>query len=331
MTGYSREEVIGHTSIELGLVDAEARARILEAIRTQGAVRDVEIQVHTRSNEAVDVLVSAEEIELNGQRCAITIQYDITQLKRAEREVRRLNNDLERRQTALEAVNKELEAFTYSVAHDLRAPLRAIDGFSRLLLEEHAPHLDSEAVRYLDTVRRNAQRMGALIDDLLAFSRLGRQPVKKQSVLAGDLVRRVFADLSGETEGRQVELSVGELPPCRADPALLQQVFANLLSNALKFSKKRDVARIEVGCQRPDGAGAPVYFVKDNGAGFDMQYADKLFGVFQRLHPAQEYEGTGIGLAIVQRIIHRHGGRIWAEAEIDRGAAFYFTLGENHD
>jgi len=159
---------------------------------------------------------------------------------------------------------------------------------------------------------------------LLTFSRLSRQPLNKEPVVPANLVRRVLSDLSGEQEGRQVEIVVGELPTCQADPGLLKQVFANLLSNALKYTRQRDVARIEVGCAAQDGA--TVYFVKDNGAGFDMRYADKLFGVFQRLHRAEEFEGTGVGLAIVQRIIHRHGGRIWAEAEVDKGATFYFTL-----
>ncbi len=331
MTGYSRDELIGHTSIELGLVDAEARAKILESIRTQGSVRDVEIQMHTKSKEIIDVLLSVEHIELNGQACTLGIQYDITEIKRAEREVRRLNDDLEQRQVALEAANKELEAFSYSVSHDLRAPLRAIDGFSRILLRDYPAQLPPAAERYLRLVRDNAQQMGQLIDDLLAFSRLGRQSVNRQRVAPANIARRVLEELSSEQDNRQIEITIGDLPTCQADPALLKEVFVNLLSNALKFTRQRDVARIEVGSRLIDGQ--TVYFVKDNGAGFDMQYADKLFGVFQRLHRAEEYEGTGVGLALVQRIIHRHGGRVWAEAEVDQGATFYFTLeeGASHD
>jgi light-regulated signal transduction histidine kinase (bacteriophytochrome) len=177
----------------------------------------------------------------------------------------------------------------------------------------------------LHKVRGGAQRMNRLIDDLLALSRFGRRPLNKQPVATSDLVRQVLSDLHAEQEGRQVEVALSELPPCRADPTLLRQVFINLLSNALKYTRKREVARIEIGCQEQDGK--QTYFVKDNGAGFDMQYADKLFGVFQRLHSVEEYEGTGVGLAIVHRIITRHGGRIWAEAEVDKGAAFYFTVG----
>ncbi len=250
---------------------------------------------------------------------------DITEHKRAEEEIRT-------RTEQLASANKELEAFSYSVSHDLRAPLRAIVGFSQILLEDHGPALPPDAQRCLQIVQANTQQMGHLVDDLLAFSRLSRQPLKTQRVAPEDLVRHVLEDLRDQRDGRPVEMTIGELPPCQADPALLKQVFVNLLGNALKYTRGRDPARIEIGARSngPQPGGA-VYFVKDNGAGFDMQYADKLFGVFQRLHHAEDYEGTGVGLAIVQRIVHRHGGRIWAEAQVDRGAAFYFTLeGEAH-
>ena len=224
----------------------------------------------------------------------------------------------------LETANTELEAFAYSVSHDLRAPLRAIDGFSRILIRDYEALLPPQGQRHIQRVRDNAQQMGRLIDDLLTFSRLSRQPLNKEPVSLANLVRHVISELTDDQQDRQVEIDIGELPVCQADPALFKQVYVNLLSNALKFTRQRDAARIEVGCRQLNEE--MVYFVKDNGTGFDMRYADKLFGVFQRLHRAEDYEGTGVGLAIVQRIIHRHGGRVWAEAEVDQGATFYFTL-----
>ena len=225
---------------------------------------------------------------------------------------------------ALESANKELEAFSYSVSHDLRAPLRAINGFSRILLEEHAPALPPEVQRYLRLVCDNAQRMGALVDDLLALSRLGRQPLAKRQVALGPLVNQCLEELTAGQTGRKIEIALGDLPPCQADPSLLKQVLLNLLGNALKYTRTREVARIEIRAELHDGEY--LGFVRDNGVGFDRRYAPKLFGVFQRLHRAEEYEGTGVGLAIVQRIIRRHGGRVWAEGELEKGATFYFTL-----
>lgn len=269
------------------------------------------------------------------------VARDITASKRAEAEIRRLNTDLEervqQRTLELEAANRELEAFCYSVSHDLRAPLRAISSYSAIILDDFAGQLPPEARRLFDRVHCRSQEMGKLITSLLAFSRLGRQPINKQSVSPTELVRRALATLSVEQQDRRVEIVVPELPECLADPVLLEQLFVNLLSNALKFTRGRELARVEVGaapvsalaCGQaspdadPDGLA---YFVRDNGAGFDMRYADKLFGVFQRLHPASEYEGTGVGLSIVQRIVQRHGGRVWAHGVIDQGATFYFTL-----
>jgi PAS domain S-box-containing protein len=327
MTGYSREELIGHTSAELGMVDLAARANIVEAIQTKGSVRDVEIQLHRKSGDIVDVLLSVENIELDGQRCELSIQYDITELKCAEREVRRLNADLEQRQVALQAANRELEAFSYSISHDLRAPLRAIDGFSRILIKDFQAELAPAAVRYLQLVRDSTQQMGQLVDDLLEFSRLSRQQPKKQSVDMEGLVRTTMMDLLLEYTERQVQVNIGTLPVCQADPILLKQVIVNLCSNALKFTAMHEVAQITVDSQQT--SEGCVYSIADNGVGFDMRYVDKLFGVFQRLHRAEDFEGTGVGLAIVHRIIHRHGGRIWVESEVDKGTTFYFTLGED--
>jgi signal transduction histidine kinase len=238
------------------------------------------------------------------------------------------NHDLERRvkerTLELESANQELEAFSYSVSHDLRAPLRAIDGFTRILLEDHAQELSGEARDTLGRVRAGAQRMGELINALLSLSRVVRQTPRRQRVEPADLARAALEDLAEERSAREVEVIIQPMPACLGDPALLTQVYANLLSNGLKFTRGRDPARIEVGAEAHTNPA--VYFVKDNGAGFDMRYIDKLFGVFQRLHRMEEFEGTGVGLATVQRIIHRHGGRIWAESEPDHGATFRFTL-----
>jgi light-regulated signal transduction histidine kinase (bacteriophytochrome) len=275
-----------------------------------------------------------EELEQQAAQLARSVETSrIQTLDQSNKEVHKLNEDLEQRvmnRTAeLEAANKELEAFSYSVSHDLRAPLRAIDGFSRILLQEYAAAMPTEAREYLQDVRANTQQMGHLVDDLLAFSRFGRKPVNKQRVEPAGLVRQCLDELRDQQAGRRVEVLVGELADCWGDVALLKQVWTNLLSNALKYTTRREVAIIEIGGHSGDSRGEQAYFVKDNGVGFDMRHAQKLFGVFQRLHRAEEYEGTGVGLAIVERIIHRHGGRVWAEARPDEGATFHFTLPEN--
>jgi signal transduction histidine kinase len=260
---------------------------------------------------------------------AATLTQIDTQRLQAEQEIRLLNAELEqrvaRRTAELEAANKELESFSYSVSHDLRAPLRHIQGYAVMLEKEIAPHLTDKARRFLSTIVSAGREMGQLIDDLLAFSRMGRSELRETIVEPAHLVESVRKDLELVTRDRHIRWIIAPLPPARGDPGLLKQVFANLLGNAVKYSRGRDPAEIEVGCAGEEN-GQLVYFVRDNGAGFDMRYADKLFGVFQRLHRADEFEGTGIGLATVRRIITRHGGRIWAEGRLDAGARFAFTL-----
>ncbi|HZR16332.1 MAG TPA: ATP-binding protein [Verrucomicrobiae bacterium] len=276
----------------------------------------------------VAVEIAAAPLVFAGKSAAQVIAHDIRERKRAEEEIRSLNTDLEQRvrerTVELEAANKELEAFSYSVSHDLRAPLRHIEGFVEILTSSTSGSLDEESGRHLETIAESAKQMGRLIDDLLTFSRTARAELVKTDIALVDLVQAVIRELGRETQNRDVQWVVGELPQVQADTALLRQVLVNLLANALKYTRNRKQARIELGCS--DNETEHVIFVRDNGVGFDMRYAHKLFGVFQRLHRATDFEGTGVGLANVRRIIHRHGGRTWAEAELNKGATFYFSL-----
>jgi signal transduction histidine kinase len=259
---------------------------------------------------------------------AVAVFNDIQERQEARQAIRALNDELSRRVVELEDVNRELEAFAYSISHDLRAPVRHIDGFARLLEESLVSGDTAQSSHYLKRIREGAGSVGLLIDDLLRLSRLGRQDLILQRSDLNALVRAVIYDLRDEIKGRDIEWQVQKLRTVECDPRLVTQVFVNLVTNALKFSRGRPRTVIEIAETSVDG-GTPAILVRDNGIGFDMRYADKLFGVFQRLHLNEEFEGTGVGLAIVHRIVRKHGGRVWAEAELDKGATFYFTLGAN--
>jgi PAS domain S-box-containing protein len=331
--GYAKPEVIGKSFPDF-LDEASRRSwrEHFASCKAYSELRHVEVTMVRLNGTRLIVAISGKIIhkeEGDGMQLHCILN-DVTEQRLAEEQIRRMNEELERRVTErtaqLEAANKELEAFSYSVSHDLRAPLRAIDGFSRILMEEHVQELSCQANRYLNLVRENTRTMSNLIDNLLAFSRLSRLPLKKQRVDPEVIITQSLEVLKADQDGREIEFILNPVPPCDADPALLKQVYINLLSNAIKFTSKKPSAVIEVGCLQDKTE--KIYYVRDNGVGFDMQYAPKLFGVFQRLHRVEEYEGTGVGLAIVQRIIHRHGGRVWAMGEVSEGATFCFTLEE---
>ena len=297
-------------------------AAITEAAKEVSDKRNFSLRVDKLSDDEIGHLAETFNSML------AEIESSTRELKKSNEQVLRLNAELEQRvgeRTAqLEYTNKELEAFCYSVSHDLRAPLRSIDGFSQALIEDFPKEVPDEAQRYLTRIRAATQRMAQLIEDLLNLSRVSRGELQREPVDVGNIARQVVADLQQRDAGRAVEVTIWDGMQAHADPRLLRAALENLVGNAWKFTAKAAAPRIEIGALA-DGARA-TYFVRDNGAGFDMAYADKLFGAFQRLHSANEYAGTGIGLATVQRIVHRHGGRVWADARPGKGAVFYFTL-----
>jgi PAS domain S-box-containing protein len=322
--GFTSEELTARPYLDFVHPDDRA-ATIAEATKLSVGIDTIHFENRYGCKDGSYKWLAWTAKQSVSEQLIFAIARDMTAQKHAEDEINRLNAALAERLAELEASNKGLEAFSYSVSHDLRAPLRSIDGFVRILVDEHAPQLDPAARRYLEIIAGSARTMGLLIDDLLEFSRLGRQPLRKVSIDTTELVRRILRQQQGAIEPRRVEVRLDELPGCQGDESLLEHVFTNLIGNAIKYTQRVEVARIEIGCQSND-QGELVYYVKDNGAGFDMRYVDKLFGVFQRLHRADEFEGTGVGLALAQRIINRHGGRIWADAEVGKGATFFFTL-----
>jgi PAS domain S-box-containing protein len=344
--GYSREQLLGEP-IEM-LVPPSVRAghaghrnQYFGEPQRRPMGSGLELAARRRDGTEFPVEISLSPVQTPGSTLVIAAVRDITERRRLEeirrevaerraaeaalarhaQELARSNEGLERR---VQERNRELEAFTYSVSHDLRAPIRQIDGFARILDEQCAASLDEKGRHYLKRIQEGAVHMGHLVDDLLNLARVGRQDLRSRSVSLDAIVEQVREDLLPETTSREVCWKLGALPTTECDPGLMKVVFTNLLSNALKYTRTRQPASIEVGCTSQEGR--PVIFIRDNGVGFDMKYASKLFGVFQRLHRADEFEGTGVGLATVQRIVHKHGGEIWAEAVPDHGATFSFTL-----
>ena len=327
--GYAHEEVIGRSSLEFDIWDdLQDRKTVIEALQDKGKIENFEADFHGKDGTTRHGLMSAAVIHLDGEPHILNITRDITRLKQAE-EARRvyaekLEEMVEARTRDLEAANKELESFTYSVSHDLRAPLRHINGYISLLADRFTDVLPEKGRHYLDTIVDSANQMGLLIDNLLQFSRTGRQEVRQTRFDMNALFQEALNTIQPEGPTASIQWTIARMPEVSGDYSLLKQVWINLLDNAVKFTKNKKDARIEIGCKEENKE--LVFFVRDNGIGFDMQYAGKLFGVFQRLHSASAFEGTGIGLANVRRIILRHGGRTWAEAEPDKGAIFYFTL-----
>jgi PAS domain S-box-containing protein len=324
--GWTAENAIGRYSQQLlqtvfPVPVDDIRAELLQTGRWDGELKK------TRADGTEVVVASRWSLRRDEQERPVAIletNNDITERKRREEEVQGLNQELAKRSTDLESINKELEAFAYSISHDLRAPLRHMAGYTELLQKRASSGLDEKSNHYIMMMLESAKRMGNLIDDLLAFSRIGRAETQKTLVNLAQLVREALSEVREDTEGRNIAWKIGTLPDFYGDRSMLRLVLVNLISNAIKFTRTRPQAEIEIGCAN----GAPndlVIFVRDNGVGFDMKYVNKLFGVFQRLHQAAEFEGTGIGLATVQRIIHRHGGKVWAEGAVDGGATFYFS------
>jgi PAS domain S-box-containing protein len=342
LLGWTTEELLGRKMHDMthykhrdGTAFPATECAGLQVLRSGTTLTNHEDVFVRKDGSCFDVLYSSSPIRAGGEIAGLVVVFrDVSEQKRAEEALRDrdraltiANDELTQQSEALSEVNNELQSFSYSVSHDLRAPLRTIDAFVRIVEEDHAPHLNAEVRRCLGVVKKAAGQAGELIDDLLEFSRLGRIGMDIRPVKMEALAREVGIEFQAMQEDRNVDLRIPDLPPCKGDWRLLKLVWSNLLANAFKYTRPRAMAEIEIGWLPDDRQPDTVtYFVKDNGVGFDMKYVHKLFGVFQRLHLKEEFEGTGVGLAIVQRILRRHGGRVWAEGKIDGGATFFFSL-----
>jgi PAS domain S-box-containing protein len=324
--GWTDKEAMGKHSQELLQTIfptqlEDIRAELLRTNRWEGELKK------TKADGAQVVVASRWSLRRDEQERPAAIletNNDITERKRREQDIQNLNQELAKRSTELESINKELEAFAYSISHDLRAPLRHMGGYTELLQKRSSSGLDEKSKHYIMMILESAKRMGSLIDDLLAFSRMGRTETQKTLVNMAQLLKEALSEVREDTEGRNIAWKIGTLPDFYGDRSMLRLVLVNLISNAVKFTRRRPQAEIEIGSAHGN-TDELIVFVRDNGVGFDMKYVNKLFGVFQRLHQADEFEGTGIGLATVQRIVHRHGGKVWAEGIVDSGATFYFS------
>ncbi|MCD6017795.1 MAG: domain S-box protein [Bacteroidetes bacterium] len=323
MIGYQYEDIIGKSALEIGYMTYDDHEIIKDTFIKHGTLDNYEFTFTKKTGEKGTAIFSLDPIVINGKPCMISVVYDISKRLEAEEQKSKLLLDLEK-------VNSELESFSYSVSHDLRAPLRTISGYTYILEKNHGDNINDDGKSLMLLIKKETLRMGQLIDDLLSFSRLGKGEIQKTPIEIKDLVDSVLLDFSDtglsnkKIENGSRKIVIHDLLPGFGDSALLRQVFVNLISNAIKFSRKKDHPVIEIGSFSEDSEN--VYYVKDNGVGFNMLYYDKLFKVFQRLHGQEEFEGTGIGLAIISKIISRHGGRVWAEGKVDGGAAFYFSL-----
>lgn len=326
--GYKQEEVIGLNYEKLGIITRESRAMIEKTLEDSDNIDTLELEVYTKSGAKKNVYYNRVMIQIDEKDYLAYLMTDITERKQYEKTILSINNELEakvkKRTAELEASNKELEAFSYSVSHDLRAPLRHINGYVDLLNEKFKTELPEKAQHYLNVISKASKQMGVLIDELLLYSRTGRQELNRSDVNVNELINDILEKFHFELQTRKVEWDIVLMPNIYADYILLKQVWGNLIDNALKYSRNNEITRISIGYH--EDTEKYTFFIKDNGVGFNMKYAGKLFGVFQRLHSQTEFEGTGIGLDTVQRIIHKHNGKVWCEAELDQGAQFYFTI-----